>query len=144
MNSTRNYASQRSAELCSSLTGEDGTWTSIYSIRHTSTNENRVDNYNIEVVKQEAGRYYRLVITDTWQNPYAAVGELTLFGNVLREVVSTSSGNVTLAINSNGSEVINISIINGRSNDYNEGDIVIISRGYREDEILSRFNNYIK
>ena len=84
------YGIIKEAEVLMSLTGEDGTWKSIYSIRNTASYPGSLGwvTYNVEDRDKIEGRYYRIVIMESWDsiisggyNQYVGPMNGILFGN---------------------------------------------------------------
>ena len=85
---SNDYARIRKADVLTSLTGEDGTWKSIYQIRTISNPGNiGLVTYNVDDANKIEGRYYRIVIMKSWDttisggyNEHVAIDEWNLFG----------------------------------------------------------------
>ena len=74
------YHRYKEADVLTSLTGEDGTWKSIYSIRTTSDPGIVYETYNVEEANYIEGRYYRMVIMESWHDEQVGVIEWDLLG----------------------------------------------------------------
>ena len=83
------YGIIKEAEVLTSLTGEDGTWKSIYSIRNTASYPGSIGliTYNVDVINKIEGRYYRIVIMKSWDttisdgyNEYVAIDDCQFYG----------------------------------------------------------------
>ena len=92
------------------------------------------DTYNIEEANKIKGRYYRIVIMESWDrkddgiyNRYVGIEQWTLYGVIERKMESTASGSAKLKITTDGTQVTDIKKGDYSDiNEYNSGDIIII------------------
>ena len=85
--SNYNYTRPKKAEVLTSITGQDGSWVSIYSINYDtdygSDNNSTSVSYEIEETNWIEGRYYRMAIMESMDDAYVGLTEWELYGNIL-------------------------------------------------------------